>query len=311
MKKLISILTLTVILLTGCSTNDETIDIVLDYTPNTNHVGVYVADQMGYYEEVGLDVNIVQATEVTAETLVATNKAEFGFSYQENVLMAQNNEMDVQSVYAVFEHNSSGFISHTDKNITSPKDFENKTYCGWGSDIETAIIKQMAINANIDPDSITIKNVSTNFINTPSEECDFFWIYDGWTNTMADLNNIEYNFIPMIDYGIDFYSPVIITNSKTDPEDIEKFISATNKGYMYAMNNPEHAANIMVEAEPELDYELVYQSLTTISPNFNTTGYQDPEIWANFSTWLKENNIINQELNENNAYTNEYIQGAE
>lgn len=311
MKKLISIITLSIIVLTGCTSNDETIDVVLDYTPNTNHVGVYVAQQMGYYDEVGLDVNIVQATEVTAETLVATNKAEFGFSYQENVLMAQDNEMDVQSVYAIFEHNSSGFISHPEKNITSPSDFENKTYCGWGSDIETAIIKQMARNANIDSKTITIKNVSTNFINTPSSECDFFWVYDGWTNTMADLNNIPYNFIPMIDYGLDFYSPVIITNSKTNPEDVQKFISATNKGYMYAKNNPEHAASIMVEAEPELDYDLVYQSLLTITPNFNSTGYQDPIIWSDFSNWLKENNIISQEIDETTVYTNQYIQGAQ
>ena len=309
MKKLISIIIVATVILAGCSKKDSTLDVVLDYTPNTNHIGLYVANKLGYYKEQDVDVNIIQSTQVSAETLVSSKKADIGYSYQENISMARDKNLDVTSIYAIFNNNSSGFLSHSDKNITRPKDFENKNYCGWGSDVESAIVKQVAKNDGADPSSITIKNISTGFLNTSKEECDFFWEFEGWNTTKVKLAGVEYNYIPITDYNLDFYTPVLFTNSKTDKILLQKFITATNKGYQYAIDNPKDAAQILVDEVPELEYELVYQSLITITPNINKSGYQSDSVWNIFSQWLIDNKIVSDEFNYKDAYNNDLIKG--
>lgn len=113
MKKtlIISILLLAVVFVfSGCRGKDNgDITFVLDWTPNTNHTGVYVALDKGYFEDAGIDVEIIQPMEGTAEQLVAANTAQFGVSYQENVIFARAQGMPVVSVAAVIQHNSSGF----------------------------------------------------------------------------------------------------------------------------------------------------------------------------------------------------------
>src|SRR5690606_30737067 len=121
----------------------QKVKVVLDWTPNTNHTGLYVAKAKGYWEERGLDVEIVMPPETGAEAMVASGAAEFGVSYQESVTLAREQEVPVVSVAAVIQHNTSGFASPADKNIREPKDFEGKRYGGWGSPVEQAVIESL------------------------------------------------------------------------------------------------------------------------------------------------------------------------
>ena len=70
----------------------EDVTVILDYVANTNHTGMYVALDQGYYEEQGLNVNIVEPTEGATATLVAVGKGDFGISYQEDVTIALASE---------------------------------------------------------------------------------------------------------------------------------------------------------------------------------------------------------------------------
>ncbi|HBI92848.1 MAG TPA: ABC transporter substrate-binding protein, partial [Terrisporobacter glycolicus] len=145
-KKSISLMTvalLTIGLVTGCSKKStekkegnsdlQKVTVVLDWTPNTNHTGLYVALDKGYYKEQGLDVEIIQPSDGTATTIVATGKADFGVSYQEDVTYAKTSEdpLPIKSIATIIQHNTSGFASPANKKIKTVKDFENKTYGGW------------------------------------------------------------------------------------------------------------------------------------------------------------------------------------
>ena len=116
--------------------------VILDYVANTNHTGMYVALDQGYYEEEGLKVNIVEPTEGATASLVAVGKGDFGISYQEDVTVALTSEdpLPIKAIAAVIQHNTSGFAAYKDKGIHSPKDFEGKTYAagapGRGSRIK-------------------------------------------------------------------------------------------------------------------------------------------------------------------------------
>ena len=125
--------------------NLKKITVVLDWVPNTNHTGIYVARDKGYYKEEGFEVEIIQPTEGGAADLIAAGKGEFGISYQEQVTYARlaNPPLPVKAIAAIIAHNTSGFASPVGKNIKTPKDFEGKIYGGWGSPIEETMIRAL------------------------------------------------------------------------------------------------------------------------------------------------------------------------
>ncbi|EPZ62385.1 NMT1/THI5 like family protein [[Clostridium] sordellii ATCC 9714] len=96
---------------------------VLDWTPNTNHTGLYVALEKGYFKDEGLNVEIVQPSEGGASTLVATGKADFGISYQEEVTFAKTSKdpLPIKAVATILQHNTSGFASPKEKILLHQK----------------------------------------------------------------------------------------------------------------------------------------------------------------------------------------------
>jgi len=119
------------------------VTVVLDYVPNTNHTGMYVALNKGYYEAEGLDVEIIEPTEGATATLIAQQKGTFGIAYQEDVTIALTSEdpLPVKAVATIIQHNTSGFVTLADSGITSPADFEGKTYAGWAGPGEAAVLE--------------------------------------------------------------------------------------------------------------------------------------------------------------------------
>ncbi len=300
--------------LSGCTQNENLtqVTLMLDYTPNTNHTGIYVANELGYYEEYGIELEIIQPSDVSTEAVVASGASDLGISYGENVAMFNDSDPQLQSIYAILNTNTSGFLSRTEKNIKRPKDFEGKTYCGWGSAIESSLINSIVKADGGDAQNISMITAPANLL-TENSECDFIWAYEGWDKISLDLNGIETNYISFSDFGIDWYTPIIITSLdyiNTNEDTVQNFVSATQKGYEYAIENPIDSAEILLKSAPELNSELVYESQQFLSEYYKTNdkplGYQSPQIWKQFVIWLNKNEII--ETNEYEImYTNKFI----
>ena len=119
------------------------ITLVLDYVPNTNHTGFYVAQELGYYEAQGLNVTVIEPGDNDSTTLCAVGRAEFAVSYQENVTYARtaSEPLPIRAIATIIQHNTSGFIFRPDSGIESPKDFEGKVYAGWQAPSEAAVLE--------------------------------------------------------------------------------------------------------------------------------------------------------------------------
>ena len=134
--------------------------IMLDWAPNTNHTGLYVALEQGYFQDEGLEVSIVSPSgQGTVEQLVATGNVDFGISHQEQVTTARISDLPIVSVATLLQHNTSGFASLKSKNIQSAKDFENKIYGGWDLPSETAILTALMQKENTDFAKLTMINI--------------------------------------------------------------------------------------------------------------------------------------------------------
>ena len=313
--------------LTGCGSTSEkaeaeTITIVLDWTPNTNHTGIFVAQAKGYFEEAGLKVEVVQPPEDGAVTLVASGKAQFGVSFQDSLAPAFVGDapMPVTAVAAVIQHNTSGIVSRAGEGMDTPKGLEGKQYATWDLDVEKATIRDVmeADGGNFDLVKLIPSTVTDEVSALQSQSVDAIWIFYGWAGVACEVAGLETDYFEFadIDPVFDYYTPVIIGNNawlKENPETAKAVVEALSKGYTYAVENPKEAADILMEAAPELksNAELVYASQEYLAAEYIADaarwGEFDADRWAAFFAWLNENSLLEAEIDPGYGFTNEYI----
>lgn len=324
MKKLIIVLSIVIIGLIGCSSGEEVnqadlekVTFVLDWTPNTNHTGLYVAQSKGYFEDAGLDVEIIMPGESGAEQMIASGQAQFGISHQEGLTEARIQDIPIVSIAAVIQHNTSGFAAPVEKGIASPKDFAGKTYGGWGAPVEKAVIDALMKQEGESVDHVDIIHIgNTDFFTAIERDIDFAWIFYAWTGIEAELRGEELDMLYIKDYSekLDYYTPVIATNETMiaeHPEIVEKFLAATSQGYQFAIDHPNEAADIFIEAVPDLDAELVKASQAWLSPRYQDDasrwGEQSEEVWKNYADFMYENDLLEEKLEADQAFTNRFL----
>lgn len=291
---------------------------VLDWTPNTNHTGVYTAIENGYYKDAGLEVEIIQPPEGGSLSAVGTGNAQFGVDFQESLAIALSaeNPIPVTAVAAIIDHNTSGLISLKEKGIDSFDKLEGKTYATWDAPSEKAIIKQVMTDAGADYSKLKmVPNPGSDSLSLMQTDVDAVWVYEGWDVMMADLAGLDYNYISFAGQSpvFDFYTPVIVANNdflESDPETAKAFLSATAKGYEFAVKNPSEAADILVKQVPELSPELVQKSQQYLADQYTgekeSWGFIDESRWSAFYNWMFEQGLITKNLGSE-GFTNEYL----
>lgn len=326
MKKRILGIILSVIMMCsmfGCASGkqEDTITFVLDWTPNTNHTGLYVAQAKGYFEEIGMNVEIVQPPEGGAEVLVASGKAQFGVSAQDTMFPALigENALPIKAVATILQHNTSGIISRSGEGMNRPKGMEGKKYATWDLDLEKATIREVVEKDGGDYDKVDLipSTVTDEVSALKNKSVDAIWIFYGWAGIAAEVAGLETDYFAFKDISeeLDFYTPVIVGNSewmKNNSEKTKLFLSSVRKGYEYAIENPEEAAEILCEAAPELDKELVLASQKYMTEQYQAEakywGYIDPERWNAYFNWINENELSEVKVPENTGFTNEYLE---
>lgn len=309
----------------GCSSKKiagdlKEVTLILDYLPNTNHTGIYVAENNGYFAEAGLKVTIIEpGNNETSATLVAANKGEFGVSYQEDVTYARSakDPLPIRAIATIMQHNTSGFVSLKSADIKSVKDFEGKVYAGWQAPSEEAVIKSVMKKANADFNKLTMVGADGSGFAALGNSVDLQWDFEGWAVLKGRLDGYDLNYMPLkdLDERLDYYTPLFITNEKMlneDSETVAAFVSAVKKGYEYAIDHPKEAAEILYEIIPDTDKEFLMQSQEYVSKQYraeaSTWGIMKDEVWDRYTRFMSEAGLIEQEVTAKQQYTNEFIQ---
>ncbi|MBS7131519.1 MULTISPECIES: ABC transporter substrate-binding protein [Clostridium] len=329
-KRIVSIISMalaSIMMLSGCGSSKksegeeglEKVKVILDWTPNTNHTGIYVAKEKGYFKDLGLDVEIIQPSEGSSLQLVSAGKGDFAITYQEDLTYARTSDspMPVKAIATIIQHNTSGFASPKEKNIKTVKDFEGKVYGGFGGPSEKAILQAVMEKAGADFSKLTTVDVGTeDFFIATKNNLDFEWTFEGWTNISAKLRNFDINYIPLreLDERLDYYTPIIASSESTLNEKsdmVKKFMEATSKGYEFAINNPEESAEILVKEVPEIDKDLAVESQKFLAKEYksdaNRWGEMKDSVWDNYTQFMLEYKLINKDMKASEAYTNEFL----
>jgi ABC-type nitrate/sulfonate/bicarbonate transport system substrate-binding protein len=308
------------VIFTGCTKKSTgTIRVLLDWTPNTNHTGLFVALENGWYAQEGLNVTITQPPEDEALILLASGMAEFAVSFQESLgpaIAKDRDALPVTAVAAIISHNTSGIMSLARSTINSPRDLVGKRFASWETPLVTAVVREIVQNDGGDFNAVRmIPNFATDAFSALQTDIDAIWIYYAWDGISAEVNGIDINYLDLgtIDARLDFYTPVLVTSTQwanANSQAAKKFLSVTSRGYNFAINNPVEAAEILLKYAPELDRELVVRSQeylrTRYQDDASRWGEIDPQRWGNFYRWMYEQGLLEKDIREG-GFTNEYL----
>ena len=330
MKKLIALLlalTLVAAIPAAIAEDESLTKIVfcLDWTPNTNHTGLYAAQTLGYYREEGLDVQIVQPPEDGAVLMCAAGQAQFAIEAQDTIAASLDLEepLGITAIAAILQHNTSGILSRAGDGITSAKGLENRIYSTWNLPVELAMLRYCMEKEGADFD--TVKLIPNNITDEPAalaaHQTDAVWIFYGWSGINAEVSGVACDFwdFASLSSELDYYTPLILANNDflaQYPETASAFLRATAKGYAFAIKNPTEAADMLIAGDTTGSLEgakdLVYASQRWLSERYIADapawGYISPERWNGFYAWLYNNGLTVHDLT-GLGFSNDYLPG--
>lgn len=299
----------------------------LDWTPNTNHTGLYVAMEKGYFKEAGLDVEVVPYNDSNPVLLVDSGNAEFAADTQDRMTMAKAAGADVRSVLAI-EQNWTTEVSVLAErdDIQRPADLDGKIFGGFGSPADHAILKAIIRGDGGKGEFEEVTLGTSAYEALYSRDVDFTVPYVAWEGIEAADRGVELKNFTYTDYGLpDSYQMVVVGGNKwmeENPEDAKKFVQAIQRGFQDAVDNPDEAAEILQKQNPDVltDLEFLKKSQRMLSEKYmldenGKFGTQTQEQWSELGQFLFDNKLLvdasNNPLTEapdwSTYFTNEYI----
>lgn len=239
-----------------------TIALMLDWTANTNHVGVFVAQKRGFYHLAGVNVQILPTATSGTDRAVETGVADLGFTTLSNVAAADSRGSHLQMVFNLIQKPTARWCALASrKDIRSPKDFSGKTFVSFGSDEQTAVVKRMIAHAGGKPTFQTATSGTSTFSTLAAGKGDFAGFYDTWEGVESRLLGPKLRCYKAADYGVPGNPDQIgiaATSSwiSSHRETLSRFVTATQKGYRWALTHPSEAAQILVESNKQAGIDL-------------------------------------------------------
>ena len=316
--------------------DSQPVTLMLNWTPNAHHVGIYVAEAKGWYDKAGIDLTVIEPAQSGVEQAVASGAAQLGMAQAESLLPARAAGVPVVSVATVLPVNDSSLFALASDGIDRPKDLEGKRYGGFGGALETEIISRLVTCDGGDPglvDFVNLGNVDY-LAGLEADQFDVAWVFSGWDALRASeiegAEISEIRFADWLDCIPNWYTPLFLTSEgelSGDPELVRDFLAATTRGYDYAVEYPDEAASLLTEQVPELDEALVEAAVRYYAPLFRADGQQwgtqESDTWKRFADFLADAGMLQTESDQTgqtptdteadfveSAYSNDYLPGA-
>ncbi|MBZ9797795.1 ABC transporter substrate-binding protein [Mesorhizobium sp. ES1-4] len=234
----------------------QNVTVALDWTVNTNHIGLFVARDKGFYREAGVEVEILPYTDTGAGTLVAVRVADFGINGTISLFTQKAAGADLKGVYAVVQSETGRLVFNAARSeIKSPKDLDGLTYGGFGSAWENALISTIIRHDGGKGDFETVTLGTSAYEALASGAIDFTLEVSTWEGVEAELKGVKQRSFVYADHGVPDEHTTLISSSEAylqaNPELASSFIQATRRGYQFAVDHPEEAATLLIAANKD------------------------------------------------------------
>jgi ABC-type nitrate/sulfonate/bicarbonate transport system substrate-binding protein len=279
--------------------------LALDWTPNTNHTGFYVAQAKGWYADRGITLDVLPYTGATPESIVASGQAECGISFQDSLTFAVAAGARIASVMAILQHAAQEVAVLADGPIARPRDLDGKLYAGFGYPNEVPTLQAIIRDDGGSGDFRVATLNSAAYEALYDRQADFVITFTAWEGIEARERGIDLRYFTFTDYGFpDFYQVVLACNDDwlaREADAARRFVAATVKGFEFAQANPDAAARILLGENPgvfEANPSLPLESARFLARNGfyvdadGRVGRQTAEQWAGYSHRLFEMGLL-------------------
>ncbi len=304
----------------------RTLRLALDWTPNVNHLGFFVARELGMYKKRGIALEIIDPRSdnyaVTPGKRLELGEADLAIAPFETVISLNNKGRRVEAVavYAILQKDLSSIATLATSSIASPRDLDGRTYASYKARYEDHIVRAMVVSDGGVGDLQVSYPEKLGIWNTLLKgDADATWIFDNWEGVEASTQNISLTTFAMSDYGIPYgYSPVVFTRRETidrDRELLTQFLDATREGFLYVQDHVTEGASILaasITIEERNVIDLV-QSIAMTAPHFGTAstcGVMESQRVNDFLQWLVNAELESSDILEQHLFTNELITQA-
>jgi putative hydroxymethylpyrimidine transport system substrate-binding protein len=302
----------------------QPLSLTLDFYPNPDHAGIYMAQKLGYFEEAGLDVSIQAPSDPAAPLkLVAAGRSDLAISYEPEVVLAHEQGLPVTAVAAIVNRPLTSLIWLADSGIKGVGDLKGKTVAYAGIPYQEAFLKTILARAQLS--LADVKAVNVGFGLLPALVGGSAQAMLGGYSNVEGVDLRERGKAPVITpvdkLGVPTYDElVLVANRKkleAEPEKIRLFIAALARGTTAAAERPNEATEAVLEANDALEPKLTKAEVEATLPLLNPSvppgqpfGFMNPDEWDTFAGWMRDNELIEALPTASELLTNSYLPGA-
>lgn len=296
--------------------------LALDWFPWAEHSGLYLAQERGYFEDENLNVTIeVPANPEDGLRLAGSGEVTFAISYQADTLFAREQEIPVVSVAAMVQHPLDSIMSLTSAGIERPADLAGKKVGHAGLPSSEALIETVLMSDGLSMDDVELINVGFNLAPALiSGQVDaVIGAYAVYETFQIEQQGEEVSALLLTDWGVpDYYELILVSGEDmvaSNPDVIQRFISALVRGYNDAIADPQAAIDALLDNNPDAVREVEEASIDELATYWTDDGAvpfgtQTAEKWQSYADWLKENDLLAAEVDPASAFTNEFVEAA-
>jgi putative hydroxymethylpyrimidine transport system substrate-binding protein len=307
---------------TAGSPANEHVNLVLDFFPNADHAGIYAAIGSGEFQKAGLTVRPRTPSDPAAPLkLVAAGRADLAISYEPELLLARAKGAKLISIGALVQKPLTSLISLGSKAVKEPGELEDKKVGTAGIAYQDAYLKTIEDKAGIDPGRVKSINLGFNLVPAlVSKKVDavlgMFWNVEG---VQLARGHRKPRILRMEQIGVPTYNELIVVAREQDARSrgalLRRFMRALARGHQHLRDSVAAGVDPLVKANPDLDRKLQTAQVKATLPVFFPTdkdrpfGFQDPDQWQRYATWMSDNGLIPSTDTAQRAFTNEFLPG--
>jgi putative hydroxymethylpyrimidine transport system substrate-binding protein len=302
----------------------QSLSLTLDFYPNPDHAGIYMAQKLGYFEEAGLDVSINAPSDPAAPLkLVAAGRSDLAISYEPEVALAHEQGLDVVAVAAIVNRPLTSLIWLANSGIKGVGDLQGKTVAYAGIPYQEAFLKTILARAKLSLADVEAVNVGFGLL--PALVGGSAQAMLGGYSNVEGVDLRERGKAPVItpvdQLGVPTYDElVLVANRKeleAEPEKFRLFIAALARGTVAAAERPNEATEAILEANDALEPKLTKAEVEATLPLLNPSvppgqpfGFMNPDEWDTFAGWMRDNELIEALPTASELLSNAYLPGA-
>jgi putative hydroxymethylpyrimidine transport system substrate-binding protein len=297
-------------------TETEPVSLTLDFYPNPDHAGIYMAQRLGYFEDAGLDVEIRTPADPAAPTKqVAAGRTDLAISYEPEAVLAHEQGLDTIAVGAIVDRPLTSMIWLEKSGIGGIAGLRGKTVATAGIPYQDAYLK--TILARVDLTPADVKTVNVGFGLLPA-------LVGGRAQAMlGGFRNVEGVDLrlrgkkpvvtPVDRLGVPSYDELVLLANRgaleDDPEPVRLFLAALARGTAAAVKSPGATTKALLAANADLDPKLTRAEVEATLPLLSARGEMNATKWRAFIAWMRDNELISARPTPSELLTNEYLPG--